>query len=257
MLHAVEGWGKTSLAAHAPKPIFIQSRGETGLETLIQSGMIADTPRFPECNTWREITEAVDALTEEEHSYKTLVVDTINGGERLCHEAVCVRDFGGDWGERGFASYGKGADVSVSDWLMLLQKLDKLRDTRKMTIFLLAHTKVTTFKNPEGADFDRYQADMHKTTWAATSKWADAILFGNFDVVVDTKRRGDTKGKGTIKRRVLYAERSAAFDAKNRMGLDIEIDMGSSADEAWANFSNSLKAAREAATHKGGQVNGQ
>jgi hypothetical protein len=245
VLHAVEGWGKTSLAAHAPRPIFIQSRGETGLETLIQSGMIADTPRFPECDSWKDIIGAVDALTDENHQYRTLVIDTINGSERLCHENVCVRDFGGDWGERGFASYGRGADVSLADWLLLLKKLDTLRELRRMTILLLAHTKITTFKNPEGADFDRYQADMHKTTYAATAKWSDAILFGNFEVVVDTKRRGDTKGKATLKRRVLYTERSAAFDAKNRMGLPVEIDMGDSSAEAWLNFSGALKTARE------------
>ncbi len=244
-MHAVEGWGKTSLAAKAPKPIFIQSRGETGLETLIQNNLLPETPRFPECASWREILEAVDVLIEEDHQFRTVVIDTINGSERLCHEAVCARDFGSDWGERGFASYGKGAEVALADWLMLLQKLDKLRDARKMTIFLLAHTKVVTFKNPEGSDFDRYAADLHKTTWAATAKWSDAILFGNFDVVVNT-RKGDSKGKATIKRRVLYTERSAAFDAKNRMGLPMDIDMGDSASEAWENFAGALREARAA-----------
>jgi hypothetical protein len=40
VVYAVEGFGKTSLAAHYPKPIFIQSRGETGLETLIDAGQL-------------------------------------------------------------------------------------------------------------------------------------------------------------------------------------------------------------------------
>jgi hypothetical protein len=264
VLHAVEGWGKTSLAAKAPKPIFVQSRGETGLETLVQAGMLPETPRFPECKSWRDILDAVDVLTEEDHPYKTFVLDTGNGAERLCHEAVCVRDFGNDWGEKGFLSYGKGPEVSVADWLLLLQKLDKLRETKRMTIFVLFHTRVTGFKNPEGADYDRYQPEMHKTTWAATAKWADAILFGNFETVVDTKRKSDAKGKGTIKRRVLYTERSAAFDAKNRMGLPIEIDMGDSPDEAWGNLSGALKEARAArtapapeATNTGAQTDGQ
>lgn len=223
---------------------------------MIQAGILAETARFPECNSWREVNESIDVLIEDEHPYRTLVVDTINGCERLCHEMVCVRDFGGDWGEKGFASYQKGPEVAIADWLLFLQKLDKLREQKKMTIFLLAHTKVTTFKNPEGADFDRYQPDLNKWTWGATAKWADAILFGNFDVVVDTKRKNDTKGKGVIKRRVLYTERSAAFDAKNRMGLPPEIDMGDSADEAWSNLAGALKEARtsrQAAQSEGGE----
>ncbi len=244
MIYAVEGFGKTSISAKSPKPIFIQSSGETGLETLIQAGMLPETPRFPECTSFREVLDAIDTLLEEDHPYRTLVMDTANGAERLCHESVCVRDFGGDWGEKGFASYGKGPDVAMADWLMLLQKLDKLREKKKMTIFLLFHAKIVTFKNPVGSDFDRYQPDVHKTTWGATAKWADAILFGNFDVVVDSK--GKAKGKGTIKRRVMYTERSAAFDAKNRMGLAIEIDMGDSPDEAWAALAGALKEARAA-----------
>jgi hypothetical protein len=41
-----------------------------------------------------------------------------------------TRDFGGDWGDHGFLSYGKGPKVSIADWLLLLQKLDKLRTRR-------------------------------------------------------------------------------------------------------------------------------
>lgn len=243
-MHAVQGFGKTSFGAYFPKPIFLQSRGETGLETLIEAGMIPETPRFPSCNSWREANDAVDLLTDEDHPYKTLVVDTINGCERLCHEMVCERDFGGEWGDKGFASYQKGPEVAMSEWLLFLQKLDKLRSQRKMTVLLLAHTKVQTFKNPLGTDYDRYQADLNKWTWGATDRWADVVLFGNYEVVVDTKRRNDAKGKASSQRRMIYTERTAAYDAKNRLGLPPEIDMGDSAAEAWANFSGAVKEAR-------------
>jgi hypothetical protein len=248
LFYAVEGFGKTSLAAKTRKPIFIQSRGETGLETLIQSGLLPETPSFPEAQSWSDINDAVDTLLTETHSYRTLVIDTLNGAERLCFEHVCVRDFGGDWGERGFASYGKGPQVAVAEWLMFLQKLDKLRTVKGMTIFALSHAKVTTFKNPEGADYDRYQADMDKNTYGVTSKWADAILFGNFQVVVNTRKTSDGKGKAVDKTRVMFTERGPAFDAKNRMGMPETIEMGNSPDEAWANFIAALPAARNAAT---------
>lgn len=251
ILHAVEGFGKTSFGAHTRKPIFIQSKGETGLETLIDAGRVPNTPHFPECQTWGELRGYVDALAAQEHDYGTLVIDTLNGAERLCHEAVCVRDFAGDWGERGFASYGKGPDVAASEWRLLLNSLDKLRNERKMTIFCLAHTKVQNFKNPDGADFDRYQPELHKTTWSLTHKWADVILFGNFETTVDVDK-GTKRGKGKGgNQRVLYAERSAAFDAKNRLGLPAEIDMGSNAAEAWANFMAAIIEGRKAGIQTG------
>ena len=248
ILHAVEGWGKTSFGAQTPKPIFLQARGETGLETLIDNGQLPDVPHFPEVQTWSETLGAIDALLNEEHGYKTLCMDTLNGFERLCHEHVCARDFKSDWTDGGFMGYQRGFEVSLADWRELLGKLDALRLQKRMAIMLLCHTKVATFKNPEGPDFDRYQPDMTNKTWSLSHKWADVVLFGNFEVTVDGGKTGDKpkKGKGAGgQQRMLYAERHASYDAKNRLGLPVEIEMGGSSPEAWANFVVALKAGRE------------
>ncbi len=230
--------------------MFIQSRGETGLETLIDSGQLPETPHFPVCETWEELTGCIETLRSDDHDFRTVVIDTVNGGERLCHEHVCRRDFEGDWGDKGFASYGKGPDVALADWRTLLSGLDALRAERKMTVVLLCHTRITKFQNPEGADYDRYQADMDRRTWSLTSKWADAVLFGNFSTSVsgvkENKRTGERRGKGEGgQQRVMFCERHAAYDAKNRMGLPTEIDMGSSPAEGWANFIAAIKSARK------------
>jgi hypothetical protein len=247
----VEGWGKTSLAAYAPKPIFLQTKGETGIETLIEALRLPETPHFPESQDWNSLLSAVDVLRTQEHEFRTVVIDALNGAERMCYEHVCARDFSGDWGELGFLAYGKGPEIALADWRILLNKLDDLRSSRKMTVFILCHTKVKSFKNPTGADYDRYQPDMNEKTWGLTHKWADCVLFGNFDVtvqgkggkeIVDTSKKG--KGMGG-KQRILYTERDAAYDAKNRLGLPAEIDMGGSAAEGWSNFMSAVKAAKE------------
>lgn len=248
ILHAVEGWGKTSFGAQTPKPIFIEVGKETGLETLIDNGLVADTPHFPAVQDWAGLLGAIEALTVEDHPYKTCLIDTINGSETMCHELVCHRDFGDDWGEKGFASYGKGPEIALPEWRIFLNALDRLRETKRMGIMLLCHTKVKTFKNPEGADYDRYQPDMHEKTWGLTHKWADAVFFGNFEVSVEQGRKVDLmkKGKGIGgNHRLMYTQRSAAYDAKNRLGLPPEVDMGDSAPAAWTNFANELKAARK------------
>src|SRR6516162_8165348 len=81
VLHAVEGWGKTSFGAQTPKPIFVQTRGETGLETLIDAARLPEVPHFAETLTWDELSSQIDALVEDEHDYRTLVLDTLNGAE--------------------------------------------------------------------------------------------------------------------------------------------------------------------------------
>lgn len=228
----------------------MEIKGETGLETLIDAGRLKETPHLPEIQTWTELLGFIEALTTEEHPFKTLVIDTLNGAERLCHEHVCEHDYSNDWGDRGFMGYMRGYEVSLADWRKLLAALDQLREKRRMGIVGLVHTKVKTFKNPEGADYDRYAPDMHDKTWSLSHKWSDCVLFGNFEVVLtaiqENKKTGATRGKaigGNV--RMMYTERHASYDAKNRLGLPSEIEMGDSPAQAWANFVEALKKGRE------------
>jgi hypothetical protein len=245
ILHATEGWGKTSFGAQTPKPVFLQTGGETGLETLIDAGRLPEVAHFPAVQTWEDLLGAIETLTVEEHPFRTLVLDTLNGAESLCHSFICARDFAGEWGNKGFGTYNKGYEVSLPEWSGLLGKLDRLRAERKMTVLLLCHTRVRPFRNPEGPDYDRYQPDVHEKTWGLSHKWADCVLFGNFEVTVQVDKADAKKGKGTGGAcRLMYTERHAAYDAKNRLGLTPEIEMGSSPSEAWTNFLGAIKAGR-------------
>src|SRR5947208_2512002 len=82
ILHGVEGVGKTSLGCCAPRPVFLMTRGETGLLTLIDAGRVPPTPHFPEVLTWQNLLDGIEALTREPHEFRTLVIDTMNGCER-------------------------------------------------------------------------------------------------------------------------------------------------------------------------------
>ena len=224
--------------------MFIQTKGETGLDTLIGAGRLPEISHWQETQDWEEMLAQVNELINSEHNFKTLVIDTLNGAERMCHEEVCRRDFNGNWTDKGFASYGKGPEVALADWRTLLSSLDRLRETRRMSIVCLSHTKVKPFKNPEGSDYDRYQPDMHEKSWGLSHKWADAVLFMNFETFVDQKD-ATKKGKATSSQaRIMYTERHAAYDAKNRFGLPTEILLGSNGQESWNIFLAALKAGR-------------
>jgi hypothetical protein len=251
-MHSPPGFGKTSILAYSPKPVFLMTKGETGLLSLINSGQLPPTSHLPEMQSWGDLIAAIRFLRTEKHDFKTVVLDTANGAERLCHEYVCQRDFDGDWGERGFTGYMRGYEVALADWRMFLNSLDELRTERGMTVFLLVHTKVKTFKNPAGADYDRYAPEMHDKTWGLTKGWLDAILFGNFEVLVkqgnrDVSDDGAKKGKAAeLSHRILYTSSdNPIFDAKNRMGLEPEIDMGDSAKQGWNNLVEAIKAGRK------------
>lgn len=221
VINGVEGWGKTSLASNAPGAVIIQARGETGYQTLVSMGRV---PAIP-CTTvesWEGLLGLLDQVIADPGTMRTLILDALGGFERLCHEHVCARDFKGDWSDKGFGSFHKGYDVAVTDWLGLLNRLDRIRD-KGIAVMVLSHVHVKSFKNPTGGDFDRYESACHTKTWGVTHKWADAVLFCTFRTITE-KKDGKTKGIGGTDR-VAFTERRDAFDAKNRHGMPEEIDI--------------------------------
>jgi len=251
-LHAQPGFSKTSMLAYSRNPIFILAKGETGLLSLIDSGQIPDTPHFPECQTWNDLITALETLLNVEHGYKTLVLDTLNGFERMLYEYVCERDFDGDWGDKGFGGYQRGFEVSLADWRIFLNLADRLRLEKGMTLFFLMHTRVKNFKNPSGADFDKYAPEMNDKTWALTKGWLTAYLCGALEVTVtaggkDVSDNPSKRGKASdTAHRVLYTSMdNPIFDAKNTCGLPAEIALGDSAKESWEILARTITKSRK------------
>lgn len=236
------GIGKTSFAAQTPNPVFIMSRGETGLLTLIDVGSVSPTPHFPEATTWLETLGMLDHLLLNDHDRRTLVIDTINGIERLCFEHCVQTQFGGSWHK--FADYGKGVERALEQWNVFVGLLHKLNTQKRMSVVLLSHCRVKKFANPLGEDFDRFHPDLHEKTWAVVNRWADAVLFGSTEIYVQ-KETGKAKATSSGVR-VLYTREHACYEAKNRFGLPNEIMLGGSAAEGWANFLAAMRAARAA-----------
>lgn len=211
------------------------ARGETGYETLYGAGLVPDCLNV-DIDSWNELLAQIDALSlASECPIKWLFLDALGGFERLCHEHVCQAKFKGNWGqdgEGGFVSYGKGPDIAVSEWLLLLQALDRIRTKHNVGIFILSHVTTKTFKNPDGADFDRYESECHQKTRGATHKWADAVLFYRYNVVVTDEKKGKGKALGSGAR-IMHCVRSDAYDAKNRYGMPEIIIVPDNPQAAW------------------------
>lgn len=209
LLYGVEKIGKSTFAASAPSPVFICS--EDGTSEL-------DVARFPEPKHWEEVRYAIDSLVRNEHTYRTLVIDTLDWLEPLCWNNVCRR--GGvtnieDWG----GGYSKGFGAALDEWRSLTDDLDELRHKKGMGIILLAHSWIKSFKNPEGDDYDRYELKLHNKASALFKEWSDVVLFATFETFA-AKTKGGQKAKGvSTGARVIRTSRTAAYDAGNRYDL--------------------------------------
>lgn len=238
VLYAGEGFGKTSFAAHAPKPLFLMTQGETGLLSLLEAGRVPAVSHIPEdFKSWRDLTATVRAVAADPHDYKTLVVDTGNGAESLCTAAVCEREFNGNWAE--YTAYGRGNEQATKPWGDFLAQLDEVRTRRGMAVLILHHAKVKSFKDPAGKDWDQWRPEAVDKLWALTHKWADVIAFGGVKVSVNKQDKA-TGGE----QRFLRTDTSAAIVAKNRYGMPAEVTAPAGAQNLWAAFAKALREAK-------------
>jgi hypothetical protein len=206
VLYGPEGVGKSTLAGQSPDPVFLDTEG--GTHHL-------DVARFDAVATWEEITAAVTQLAKADHPFKTLVIDTADWLEKRLAEHLCrksnkesIEDFG----------YGKGWVILAEEFARFLTSLDALTD-RGMHVVFLAHSTVKKFEAPDQAgSYDRFELKLSKQNAPLLKEWADLVLFGNFVTKVAEKDNGKMRGIGG-KERVLFANHSAAYDAKNRHGL--------------------------------------
>lgn len=232
VLYAPEGAGKSTFASHAPSPIFLAS--EDGTDHL-------DVARFPKPETWAEVEGAVDALLNEPHEYRTLVVDTLDWLEPLLHKSTCKRE---GWRTIEAAGYGKGEKAACEDWRAWLARLDVLRAKRGMHVLLLAHAQIKAFKNPDGEDFDRWQMKLEPKASATIREWAECVLFGAFKDVITKEKGKRAKARGGAAR-IMYTERSANWDAKNRLSLPPSMPLD------WESFYERARAGCEASVDAG------
>ncbi len=243
MIHyAGPGWGKTAFWSHTKNPCYLLSRGETGLLTLMQNSLVRPDIPWEEVRDWKSTIQFLKDFAEQEHGYTELVIDVLNGLERLCHEEVCRTKFGGDWGEQGFMGFQRGFSTALSVWNELLMLITRIRD-KGCSVIGLCHTGIGKVPNPAGTEYSKYVPDMHDKTWQMTMREADLILFGRYDVAIvggsieangKQARRGKAAG---YKGRIIHTESDPCWDAKNRHGLPPQIEVTSeSAAEAFADF---------------------
>lgn len=221
VLYGVPGVGKTTLAANAPKPIFIPV--EDGLCDL-------DVDAFPQPKTFGDVEDCISALLNEDHDYKSVVLDCADALEPLVWDKVCLdggKNAIGDFG------YGKGYDMAASEWRNLLKGFDALRE-KGMIVIVLAHSTIVRFESPDSDGYDRWNLRMHKKASAIISDWADAVLFANHETnVVSTstdRKRGVSTGK-----RVMHTTERAAWSAKNRYSMPDTMPL------AWESIESSIR----------------
>ncbi len=211
-IYGPEGVGKTTFASKAEGVVFLDTEGGTKQ---------MDVARVAGIDSWADIIGAADYFISHPDELKTLVIDTMDWAERMAGEAVCEEKH---WKNLEDAGYGKGYVFLKQRIQELLDKLSQLAD-KGVNIILIAHSTVRKFEQPdEMGAYDRYTLKLNEKNVAPiVREWLDALFFVNYKTdVVKSADGKTTKARGGQKR-VMYANHTAAFDAKNRFGLPDEM----------------------------------
>lgn len=213
VLYGQEGVGKSSLAANIPGIVFIDCEGSTTKMNV---------RRLPAPTSWAMLCDEMDYIRENAavKGYKAVAIDTFDWAESLALQAICSEH--NVKGIEGF-NYGKGWQYESELIARFLENTDKLIKAG-IHVILICHAISRKTTLPEEIDeFDHWELKLgNKTTNKIApllKEWSDMTLFLAFKTQI---MAADDKGKvhkATSVQRVMYATKSAWWDAKNRFGL--------------------------------------
>jgi GTPase SAR1 family protein len=186
LIYGPEKAGKTTLANEFPSPVFLQT--EEGFGKL-------QLNTFGKLTTFTEVMDAISVLYQEEHSFKTVIIDSVSAlqsivwaetgerGDEKGNKKNRIEDFG----------FGKGFTYALAVWQEFLEGLMALRRDRGMGIILIAHSKIERFDDPETVAYSRYEIDLHEKARDFLKRECDAIILLKPDVTIKTEEQGFSK----------------------------------------------------------------
>jgi hypothetical protein len=214
VLDGPPGVGKSTFASEAPNPIFIPT--ERGLDQITVA-------KFPTPATLTEFGSYLKAVTEEEHDYQTLVIDTADALELLIFDAVMaegkvksIEDFGG--------GYGKGFTRAREYWARLLARLTALSE--RMNVLLIAHSHLRTITDPMlGTAYDVHEMKIQQKSVELIRQSVDLILFARMATTIAKDSPKARKGRGIVSGdREMYTQPTTGIEAKNRFNLESPME---------------------------------
>lgn len=214
LIYGVPKVGKTSLALEFPDVLYVPTAGESP-----PAGVnITSTPVLEDFDDLIDTERGlfIQLLTQE-HPYKTVVIDSLDGLEPLEWDYTC-RNQPEPWASIESPGYGKGYIEADAGWRRFIRAIEMLAG-KGITVIMLAHHEIYRFDSPTSEPFSRYGIKLHKRASAIVQEASSLIGFLNFRTEIKTadvgfnKKVARSEGGGD---RELHVEERPGFTAGNR-----------------------------------------
>lgn len=187
--------GKSTLCSQFEKPLFLAT--ESGLNHLEVYKV--------NCNSWKKFTEACAELAKGEHSFKTVVIDTVDKLVMYCSEHVCKENkinYPGD------LPHGKGWSLVTNELDRALTKLASL----PYGLILVSHGTLIEVET-KTSKYNRYTISISGKNRDVVLNLVDIILYVDSEI-------NKSSGKET---RLMRTKPSMFWEAGDRSGKLPEI----------------------------------
>lgn len=232
VIYGPGGIGKSSLAAMAPNPVFIDV--ETGTNDL-------DVPRIEGVRTFQDVRACLQSKALD--GFQTVVLDSATRAQELA-EAHTIATVAHEKGTKvtsieGYG-FGKGYQHVYDTFLHLLSDMDaQVRHGRN--VILICHDCTADVPNPAGEDFIRFEPHLQAPKSGKASirnrviQWADHVLFIGYDVAA---KDGKGIGAGT---RTIWPNEQPDHIAKSRRIAEPMPYTSATDGEVWAQIFGGVK----------------
>ena len=214
------GMGKTTLASRFPKPIFI--RTEDGMQAIPEKHR---PDAFPVVEQVDALWEQLTALMKEEHSYKTLVLDSVTALERLFIQYVIDSDPKKPRSiNQALGGYGAGLAAVASLHQRVRKACGVLNERKGMSIVFIGHADTEVIELPDSDPYTRYSLRLGRKSVAPYVDDSDVVIR------LQTYTTGDGERKKAISdgSRLLVTYATANNLSKNRYNIteDLPFKLG-------------------------------
>lgn len=211
LIYGENGIGKSTLAAQFPKPIFLNLEDGIGDLDCDSTGVIRSVSEF-----YQWLMHLVET------DYETIVIDTADWLEKLIFAEVAAEANKKTIDDIG---YGKGYQSVELKWKSLFDGFAFLWGQNRHIVFT-CHEMIEKFVNPEGDSYNYWRPSLHVKGSGCVTEWCDEVLFLRYRTNTITKEEGFGAKRAVAiggKERFMCCTKSAAHEAKNRLGMPDEL----------------------------------
>ena len=180
--------GKSTLAGSAKNSLMIPTENRVDHIACHKTDVITN---------YQELLDIFDFLLKnDKHSYKRIILDTLDEFEPILHKAICEKN---GWqslveDKNKEVNFSKGLKYhAVEGWRKFLNNCDVMRDAGFDIIFV-AHSQVVKVNPPDKAEsYDKFAMKIDPNSLTILEGWADIIGFYEQEIFVNQVGDGINK----------------------------------------------------------------